>query len=163
MNSCTPTSTITSALTRALTARVERLGHLGEIEPIEVVEVDRVVAVDIAERFVDQDRFGRHLRGLERGHVDGVAEEHDGVALDRAVLDAGDVDFVGLARFGRCGWPRPRPSALQGDGLSCADRPGDRGGRRREADEQRPIIPRYRARPVRYRCHRTGPRGWRGR
>ena len=36
----------------------QRLAHLGEIEAVEMVEVDRVVVVDIAEGLVDQDRFG---------------------------------------------------------------------------------------------------------
>ena len=32
--------------------------HPGEIEPIEVIEVDRVVVIDVAKRFVDEDRIG---------------------------------------------------------------------------------------------------------
>ena len=89
----------------ALHARVdrahERLAHLGEIEAVEVVEVDRVVVVDVAKRLVDEDRIRRHRRRLERVQVDGVAQQHHRIALDRAILDARHVDLMRLARFGR--------------------------------------------------------------
>ena len=34
----------------------QRLAHFGEVEAVEMVEIDGVVAVDIAERLVDEDR-----------------------------------------------------------------------------------------------------------
>src|SRR5208337_5232426 len=53
----------------------ERLGHLGDVEAVEMVEVDGVVAVDVAESLVDQDRVGRH-RGLpQRADVHRVAQQ----------------------------------------------------------------------------------------
>jgi hypothetical protein len=55
VNSCTPTSTTTSLFTRALIAPTSAFAHLREIEAIEVVEVDRIVAVNIAERLIDHD------------------------------------------------------------------------------------------------------------
>ena len=79
----------------------ERLAHLREIETVEMIEVDRIVAIDIAKCLVDQDSIRRHRRRLERIQVDGVAQEHDRVALDRAILDARDIDLMGLARFRR--------------------------------------------------------------
>ena len=113
----------------------QRFAHLREIEAVEMIEVDRIVAVDVAKRLIDQDRIRRHRRRLERVQVDGVTQEHDRIALDRAILDARDVDLMRLARFRRLCDSGGRAPLAHGQDLVGAHLARNHGGDRREPEE----------------------------
>ena len=127
-----------------------------------MIEVDRIVIVDIAKRLIDQDRIRRHRRCLKGVQVNGITQEHDRVALDRAVLDARDIDFMRLARF--------RRPCSGGGGVRLAHREDfvgshlarDHGCDRHDAESTAFIIRATGARRGRCRFRRIGHPEWRG-
>jgi len=64
-----------------------------------VIEVDRRVVIEVAERLVDDEGVGRQRRLGRSGVVDDIGELGDDVAFDRAVADFWNIEFLGLLQL----------------------------------------------------------------